>query len=93
MNADGELARQVAAWIAYPLVFAMVIALNQGPIPALMAEMLPTRIRSSANGIAFNVTLGVVGGAAPLAGTWLVARTGDLAAPPPTSPTSPGSPR
>ena len=51
------------------LVFAMVIALNQGPIPALMAEMFPTRIRSSAIGIAYNVTLGVVGGTAPLAPT------------------------
>ena len=61
--------------------FAMVIALNQGPIPALMAEMFPTRIRSSAIGIAYNVTLGIVGGTAPLMSTWLIARTGDLAAP------------
>ena len=61
--------------------FAVVISLNQGPIPALMAEMFPTRIRSSAIGIAYNVTLGIVGGTAPLMSTWLIARTGDLAAP------------
>ena len=72
----------VAAYVlGAQLVFAMVIALNQGPIPALMAEMFPTRIRSSAIGIAYNVTLGVVGGTAPLMSTWLIARTGDLAAP------------
>ncbi len=72
----------VAAYVlGAQVVFAVVIALNQGPIPALMAEMFPTRIRSSAIGIAYNVTLGIVGGTAPLASTWLIAQTGDLAAP------------
>jgi MHS family proline/betaine transporter-like MFS transporter len=46
-----------------------------------MAEMFPTRIRSSAIGIAYNVTVGVLGGTAPLVSTWLISETGNMAAP------------
>ncbi|HIF92410.1 MAG TPA: MFS transporter [Myxococcales bacterium] len=72
----------VAAYaLAAQVIFAVVIALNQGPIPAYMAEMFPTRIRSSAIGIAYNVTVGVLGGTAPLVSTWLISETGNMAAP------------
>ena len=63
------------------LVFALIIAAIQGPMPALMAEMFPTRIRSSAIGIAYNASLGLLGGTSPLVSTWLISQTGDLAAP------------
>ena len=63
------------------LLFAVLIASIQGPMPAYMAEMFPTRIRSSAIGISYNLTVGVLGGTAPLVSTWLIAETGDLAAP------------
>lgn len=72
----------VAAYaLAAQLVFAALIATNQGPMPAYMAEMFPTHIRSSAIGISYNVTVGLLGGTAPLVSTWLIAETGNLAAP------------
>ncbi len=72
---------QVAFALAAQLGFAVLIATIQGPMPAYMAEMFPTRIRASALGISYNVTLGLLGGTAPLVATWLIESTGDLAAP------------
>ena len=63
------------------LVGAALIATLQGPMPAYMAEMFPTRIRSSALGVGYNVTLGLLGGTAPLVSTWLISASGDIAAP------------
>lgn len=67
--------------LAAQVAFAALLATIQGPMPAYMAEMFPTRIRSSALGISYNVTVGLLGGTAPLMATWLIAETGDLAAP------------
>ncbi|MCH2171859.1 hypothetical protein MK489_13830 [Myxococcota bacterium] len=46
-----------------------------------MAELFPTRIRSSAIGIAYNLSMGVLGGTSPLVSTWLISQTRDIAAP------------
>jgi MHS family proline/betaine transporter-like MFS transporter len=43
--------------------------------------MVPTRIRYSAMALGYNVTLAIFGGTAPLVATWLIHKTGDLAAP------------
>jgi MHS family proline/betaine transporter-like MFS transporter len=72
---------QVAFALAAQLGFAVLVASIQGPMPAYMAEMFPTRIRASALGISYNVTLGLLGGTAPLVATWLISSTGDMAAP------------
>ena len=72
---------RVAFALAAQLGFAVLIATVQGPMPAYLAEMFPTRIRSSALGISYNITLGLLGGTAPLIATWLISSTGDLAAP------------
>jgi MHS family proline/betaine transporter-like MFS transporter len=72
---------QVAFALAAQLGFAVLVAAVQGPMPAYMAEMFPTRIRASALGISYNVTLGLLGGTAPLVATWLISSTGDMAAP------------
>jgi len=72
----------VAAYaLGAQLVFAILVATNQGPMPAYMAEMFPTPIRSSAIGISYNVMVGLLGGTAPLVSTWLIAESGNLAAP------------
>jgi MHS family proline/betaine transporter-like MFS transporter len=72
---------QVAFALAAQLGFAVLIAAIQGPMPAYMAEMFPTRIRASALGISYNVTVGLLGGTAPLVATWLISSTGNMAAP------------
>ena len=57
--------------------FGALFAFAYGGIPALMSELLPTRVRCTAIGIAYNVALGLFGGTAPLLATYLVARTAD----------------
>ena len=56
--------------------FGALFALAYGGIPALMSELLPTRVRCTAIGIGYNLALGLFGGTAPLVATYLVARTG-----------------
>ena len=67
--------------LAAQLVFAVLMGLVQGPLPALMVEMFPTRTRLSAVGLGYNLTLAVFGGTAPMICTWLIQKTDDLASP------------
>lgn len=69
------------AAITAQLVFAVLIGCVQGPFPALMVELFPAQSRFSAIGVSYNVALALFGGTAPLVGTWLIERTGDLASP------------
>lgn len=57
--------------------FGVLFALGFGSIPALMGELLPTQVRCTGIGVAYNVSIGLLGGTAPLIVTYLVARTGD----------------
>ncbi len=63
------------------LIFAVLMAGVFGPGPAAMVEMFPTRTRFSGIAIGYNVSLAIFGGTAPLVSTWLISRTGDIAAP------------
>lgn len=63
------------------LVFAVLMAGVQGPMPAAMTEMFPAKTRFSGVAIGYNVSLAVFGGTAPLVCTWLIRATGDVAAP------------
>ncbi len=66
---------------AAQLLFAILIGMIQGPMPALMVEMFPTRTRYSAIGLGYNLTLALFGGTAPLVATWMISKSGDLASP------------
>ena len=74
---------QGVLWIALAaqLVFAVLMGLIQGPLPAFMVEMFPARTRFSAIGLGYNLTLAVFGGTAPMICTWLIRETGDLTSP------------
>ena len=48
---------------------------------ALMAELLPTRVRATGIAVGYNVAVAVFGGSAPFIATWLISRTGSLQAP------------
>ncbi|MGD8368481.1 MAG: MFS transporter [Desulfobacterales bacterium] len=62
------------------IVLGLLIAFPCGIAPALFVELFPTRDRLSGYAIAFNLGLGVVGGATPMAATALISLTGfDLA--------------
>jgi MHS family proline/betaine transporter-like MFS transporter len=63
------------------LIFAVLMAATFGPAPATMVEMFPTKTRFSGVAIGYNVSLALFGGTSPLVSTWLISRTGDVAAP------------
>ena len=49
--------------------------------PIAICEIFPRNIRCSAVSTAYNITLGIVGGTAPIAATWLIDKTGYALAP------------
>ena len=69
------------AALASQLLLTVILSGFCGPLAATMAEMFHTQYRYSGVAIAYNTIVGIVGGTAPLICTWLIARTGDLAAP------------
>ena len=67
--------------VAVQLVLALAIAVFSGPGPAAIAEIFPTRVRSTWMSTGYSVAVAVFGGFAPFIATWLIARTGSPAAP------------
>jgi len=63
------------------LIFAITVSWVQGPMPAVLAETFPKDIRNTGIGVAYNLVLGLMGGTAPMVCTWLIASTGNDAAP------------
>jgi len=63
------------------LVFALLMSGVQGPMPAAMVEMFPTKTRFSGVAMGYNISLALFGGTAPLVCTWLIEWSGDVAAP------------
>jgi len=58
------------------VLLGLLMAFPCGIAPALFVELFPTRDRLSGYSIAFNLGLGVVGGATPMAATALISFTG-----------------
>jgi MFS transporter, MHS family, proline/betaine transporter len=67
--------------VAVQVFFALAIALFSGPGPAAIAEIFPTRIRSTWMSIGYSLAVAVFGGFAPYVATWLIAKTGSPLAP------------
>ena len=63
------------------VAFAVLIGAAQGPTPAMMAELFPTRSRLTGIGIGYNVTQAVAGGTAPAFCIWLIMMTHTNTAP------------
>jgi len=58
--------------LAAQLVFAAVMSLFLGPIPATLTELFPARTRTSGVAIGYNASLSLLGGTAPFVATWLL---------------------
>ncbi len=69
------------AAIAAMGVFAVLFAGPQAAMSVAMAELFPPRLRYSGTAVGYNLALALFGGTASLVATWLIAKTGDLAAP------------
>jgi MHS family proline/betaine transporter-like MFS transporter len=70
-----------AALALFQVASAVLAAFFIGPAPAAIAELFPTGVRSSGMGIAYNLSVTVFGGFAPLIATSLIARTGNPLSP------------
>jgi MHS family proline/betaine transporter-like MFS transporter len=57
--------------------FALLYASGYAGLSAVMAEILPARIRCSAACIGYNLCMAAFGGTTPLVATYLIARTSD----------------
>jgi len=57
--------------------FAAVIAFYMGPVPAVLVELFPTRVRFTGVALSYNLSAAIFGGTAPMVGMALVKYTGD----------------
>lgn len=67
-------------WLAIA-VFGLMIAAFSGPGPAMIAELFPTRSRSSGMAIGYGLSVAIFGGFAPYIATWLIHVTGSPLSP------------
>jgi MHS family proline/betaine transporter-like MFS transporter len=74
--ADGVLAVMLAQ-----TALVVLIAVPLGSAPAMFVELFPARDRLSGYSVAYNLGLGVVGGATPMICTWLIDLSGAGSAP------------
>jgi MFS transporter, MHS family, proline/betaine transporter len=68
------------------LVFVQIIlgvfgAAYMGPLPALMADLFPTRTRTTGLSISYSFAVAIFGGFAPFTSVWLIQVTGSKVAP------------
>jgi len=69
------------AFFVSVMLVAACFGLFNSSTTALMAELLPTRVRATGIAVGYNVAVAVFGGSAPYIATWLISRTGSLQAP------------
>ena len=59
------------------IVFALMLGTYGPVVSAVMAELFPREVRCSGMSIAYNLTLGLIGGTTPLVATYMIERTHD----------------
>jgi len=67
----GDFSNVFLGQLGFVLLIGSYIAVN----PIAICELFPRAVRCSAVSTAYNITLGVVGGTAPIVATWLIGRT------------------
>jgi len=74
-------AASLAAVVVVQVLFALMIASFSGPGPAAIAEIFPTRLRSTWMSAGYSLAVAIFGGFAPFIATWLIGKTGSPLAP------------
>lgn len=57
--------------------FAIMVGAYIGPVPALLVEIFPTRVRYTGMALSYNISAAVFGGTAPMVCEWLIQTTGN----------------
>lgn len=60
------------ALVAAQIAFSALVGLMIGPVPAFLAELFPTRIRTTGMAISYNIAAAAFGGTAPIVSVWLL---------------------
>lgn len=63
------------------IVFALLISSFSGPGPAAIAEIFPTKLRTTWMSAGYSLAVAIFGGFAPYVATWLIGRTGSPLSP------------
>ncbi len=71
-----ENADVITVGIAQAL-FAILVGLYLGPMPAVLVEMFPTSIRLTGMSLSYNIAATLFGGTTPIVSVWLIEHTGD----------------
>ncbi|NBO18775.1 MAG: MFS transporter [Proteobacteria bacterium] len=59
-------------------LMSIVVGFYIGPVPALLVEIFPTRVRYTGMSLSYNIAAAAFGGTAPMACQWLITRTGNI---------------
>ena len=59
------------------IIFAAIIGIYMGPVPTLLVELFPTRVRFTGVAISYNLSAAIFGGTTPMIGTALYQFTGN----------------
>ncbi len=62
---------------ASQFIFAALMGLYGGAVPAMLVELFPTSVRFTGMAIAYNLAAALFGGTAPLVCEWLIKATGE----------------
>ena len=74
-------ARTFAALLAFQVWVGAQLAIYLGALPALMAELFPTRIRTTGLAVSYSLAVALFGGFAPVINASLIELSGTYAAP------------
>ncbi|NRB11017.1 MAG: MFS transporter [Rickettsiaceae bacterium] len=59
------------------ILFAAIVGVYMGPVPTLLVELFPTRVRFTGVAISYNLSAAIFGGTLPMVGAILYKYTGD----------------
>jgi MFS transporter, MHS family, proline/betaine transporter len=59
------------------IVFSVILGMYMGPVPTLLVELFPTRVRFTGIAISYNISAALFGGTAPMVGAVLYTLTGE----------------
>lgn len=59
------------------MIFAAIVGAYMGPVPTILVEMFPTRIRFTGVAISYNISVAIFGGTTPMIGAALYKYTGE----------------
>jgi MFS transporter, MHS family, proline/betaine transporter len=62
-------------------IIGVLAAAYMGPLPALMSDMFPTRMRTTGLSVSYSFGVAIFGGFAPFINAWLIEATGSKVAP------------